>query len=75
MSDRPRVLLLNPPGGKLYIRDYYCSFSSKASYYWPPQDLICLSGVLDERFEVGVVDAIVGRLSPEACLEIGRAHV
>jgi radical SAM superfamily enzyme YgiQ (UPF0313 family) len=69
LSDRPRVLLLNPPGDKLYIRDYYCSFSSKASYYWPPQDLICLSGVLDERFEVGVVDAIVGRLSPEACLD------
>jgi anaerobic magnesium-protoporphyrin IX monomethyl ester cyclase len=69
MSDRPRVLLLNPPGDKLYIRDYYCSFSSKASYYWPPQDLIYLSGILDERFDVRVLDAIVRRRSPEDCLD------
>ncbi|MBM3295634.1 MAG: radical SAM protein [Candidatus Aminicenantes bacterium] len=65
----PRVLLLNPPGDKLYIRDYYCSFSSKASYYWPPQDLIYLSGVLDGSFEVRVLDAVVRRLCPEACLD------
>jgi hypothetical protein len=31
--DKDSVILLNPPGDKLYIRDYYCSFSSKASYY------------------------------------------
>lgn len=73
MSGRPRVLLLNPPGDRLYIRDYYCSFSSKASYYWPPQDLIYLSGILDERFDVRVLDAVVRRLSPEACLEEIRA--
>ena len=56
---KPGVLLLNPPGDKLYIRDYYCSFSSKADYYWPPQDLIALSGVLDAAFDVQVIDAIV----------------
>lgn len=56
---KPGVLLLNPPGDKLYIRDYYCSFSSKADYYWPPQDLIALSGVLDAVFDVQVIDAIV----------------
>lgn len=69
MTGKPRVLLLNPPGDKLYIRDYYCSFSSKADYYWPPQDLIYLSGILDERFDVRVLDAIVRRLSPQKCLE------
>ncbi len=58
---RSRVLLLNPPGDKLYIRDYYCSFSSKARYYWPPQDLIGLSGILDRDFEVHVLDAIIPR--------------
>jgi radical SAM superfamily enzyme YgiQ (UPF0313 family) len=57
------VLLLNPPGDKLYIRDYYCSFSSKASYYWPPQDLLALSGILNGAFEVRVLDAIVPRQS------------
>ncbi|MFC2165144.1 B12-binding domain-containing radical SAM protein [Acidobacteriota bacterium] len=67
---KKRVLLLNPPGDKLYIRDYYCSFSSKADYYWPPQDLIYLSGILDQDFSVQVVDAIINRLSEEQVLDI-----
>jgi anaerobic magnesium-protoporphyrin IX monomethyl ester cyclase len=65
---KPGVLLLNPPGDKLYIRDYYCSFSSKADYYWPPQDLIALSGILDAGFDVQVIDAIVPRKEPEDIL-------
>jgi len=65
---KPAVLLLNPPGDKLYIRDYYCSFSSKASYYWPPQDLLALSGILDADHEVRVLDAIVPRRSEEEVL-------
>jgi len=68
--NKKRVLLLNPPGDKLYIRDYYCSFSSKADYYWPPQDLIYLSGILDQDFSVEVVDAIINRLSEEQVLDI-----
>lgn len=63
------VLLLNPPGDKLYIRDYYCSFSSKASYYWPPQDLIVLSGLLDEAFRIDVLDAIINKIDARSCLE------
>jgi radical SAM superfamily enzyme YgiQ (UPF0313 family) len=70
MPDKKSVLLLNPPGDKLYIRDYYCSFSSKADYYWPPQDLIYLSGLLDQEFSVQVVDAIVNRLSEDQVLDI-----
>jgi len=62
------ILLLNPPGDKLYIRDYYCSFSSKADYYWPPQDLIVLSGLLDGAFQVQVLDAIIDKVRPEDCL-------
>ena len=63
------VLLLNPPGDKLYIRDYYCSFSSKADYYWPPQDLIVLSGILSEKYKVEVIDAIINKISKEKCLD------
>ncbi|MCJ7611672.1 MAG: radical SAM protein, partial [Candidatus Aminicenantes bacterium] len=62
------ILLLNPPGDKLYIRDYYCSFSSKADYYWPPQDLIVLSGLLDAAFRIQVLDAIIDKVGPEDCL-------
>lgn len=65
---REKVLLLNPPGDKLYIRDYYCSFSSKADYYWPPQDLIVFSGILGKEFDVQVVDAIINRIKEEECL-------
>ena len=62
------VILLNPPGDKLYIRDYYCSFSSKADYYWPPQDLIYLSGILNEEYSVRVIDAIINRQTEDDVL-------
>jgi len=64
-----RLLLLNPPGDKLYIRDYYCSFSSKANYYWPPQDLIVLSGILNGEYALEVEDAIINKTAETACLE------
>jgi len=38
-----KVLLLNPPGDRLYIRDQFCSHVSKGTYYWQPQDLLMLS--------------------------------
>ncbi|MBN1223121.1 MAG: radical SAM protein [Candidatus Aminicenantes bacterium] len=69
MPEKKKVILLNPPGDKLYIRDYYCSFSSKADYYWPPQDLIYLSGILDRDFSVTVVDAIINRISENDVLD------
>ena len=62
------MILLNPPGDKLYIRDYYCSFSSKADYYWPPQDLIYLSGILDEEYSVRVIDAIINKQTEDDVL-------
>ena len=33
-QDIQRVLLLNPPGDRLYIRDQFCSHVSKGTYYW-----------------------------------------
>lgn len=67
--DKKRILLLVPPADKQYIRDYYCSFSSKSGYYWPPQDLVVLSGSLSNRFELDVIDAIALKLSLQDCLK------
>ena len=73
-----RVLLLNPPGDKPYLRDYYCSHSAKGHYYWHPYDLVVQSGILSQCHEVGYLDAnlygysfgkaarLVHRFEPEA---------
>jgi anaerobic magnesium-protoporphyrin IX monomethyl ester cyclase len=65
-----KVLLLNPPGRRIYLRDYYCSHASKARYYWGPFDLIVLSGQLDADgdFDLTVLDAMHERLAPDACV-------
>jgi len=62
-----RVLLLHCPGDKVFLHDYYTSYSSKANYYWPPSDLILLSGWLRD-LDLHVLDAIAERLSGEDCL-------
>lgn len=69
-----RVLLLNPPGNKLFQRDMYCSNVSKGNYYWPSIDLLVLSGILGQNYEVDVIDAIIERLNPEDCLQKIQAH-
>ncbi|MGC9326350.1 MAG: B12-binding domain-containing radical SAM protein [Candidatus Hinthialibacter sp.] len=60
-----RVLLLNPPGDKPYLRDYYCSHTAKGYYYWHPYDLVVQSGILSRRHEVEFLDAIVNKMSPK----------
>lgn len=61
-----KVVLLNPPGDRLYIRDQFCSHVSKGTYYWQPLDLLMISGRLHaEGFELAVVDAIAEDLAPE----------
>jgi anaerobic magnesium-protoporphyrin IX monomethyl ester cyclase len=64
-----KILLFNPPGKNIYLRDYYCSHTSKARYYWGPFDLIVLSGLLSPHFELAVIDAIAKKLSPRQALE------
>ncbi|KAF0127103.1 MAG: Fe-S oxidoreductase [Elusimicrobia bacterium] len=64
-----KVLLLNPPGERLYIRDYFCSKVSQADYLTHPVDFVVLSGILAGEYEVGLIDAIAGKLSPESALE------
>lgn len=63
-----KILLLNPPGNDLHQRDGYCSVVSKANYYFPPQDLLILSGWLYSKFEVEVLDAIVSKIDKKRCL-------
>lgn len=60
-----RILLLNPPGERIYIRDYFCSKTTKSNYLFHPIDLVVLSGTLAEEHEVAVLDAVAERLDPE----------
>lgn len=53
-----KILLLNPPSKEYFIRDYYCSHISKGKYYWPPLDLLILSGIFRNYFQVQALDAI-----------------
>lgn len=62
-----RILLLNPPGSKIYTRDYYCSKISKSDYIYHPVDLLALSGTLAGCHQVDVLDAIADQLSPKEC--------
>lgn len=65
-----KILLLNPPGDKIYFRDYYRSKASKASYYYHPLDLLYLSGRFSKQdFDLDIIDAIADQLSPNDCLE------
>lgn len=64
-----KVLLLNPPGKQLYIRDYFCSKVSQADNMIQPIDLVMLSGILAQEYEVSFIDAIAGGLSPSVVLK------
>jgi anaerobic magnesium-protoporphyrin IX monomethyl ester cyclase len=61
-----RVLLLNPPGERVYIRDYFCSKTTKSNYLFHPVDLVTLSGTVGSEHEVGVLDCMAERLAPAA---------
>lgn len=64
-----KVLLLNPPGERLYIRDYFCSKVSQADYLTHPVDFVILSGILSGDYEVRLIDAIALKLTPGRTLE------
>ncbi len=57
-----RVLLLNPPGSEIFIRDYFCSKTTKSNYLFHPIDLLAMSGTLAQEHEVSVLDGIAERL-------------
>jgi len=73
--DKQRILLLNPPGDKNYLRDGYCSSVAKGDYFFPPADLLAISGVLgDERFDVFIMDCIAEDLLPADVLNSVEAN-
>lgn len=63
-----RILLLNPPGKRKYLRDYFCSKTTKGDYYYPPVDLVYLSGHFDND-SVYFLDAQIEKLNKYKCLE------
>lgn len=64
-----KVLLLNPPGKNIYVRNYYCSSTSKTNYLFHPIDLVMLSGRLAAwNNNLSFLDSIAERLSPEDSL-------
>lgn len=65
-----KVLLLNPPGSQPFVRDYYCSKVSKSNYLFQPIDLVMQSGILAERHQITVCDAIADSLTPEETLAL-----
>lgn len=69
---KPKLLFLNPPGKRVYLRDYFCSKVSQADYLNHPIDFIYLSGLLREQYELHLLDAIVDRLSSEKSLRCIR---
>lgn len=62
-KSKPKLLLLNPPGQRVYLRDYFCSKVSQADYLNQPIDFVYLSGLLREQYEIHLHDAIVERCS------------
>ena len=68
-----KVLLLNPPGKNLYLRDYYCSKISKANYINQPTDLLILSGIINQAHHVAVLDAVIENLDDRQTLSLIKA--
>ncbi len=70
MSNNSKILFLNPPGEKIYIRDYYCSKVSKAYYLPQPIDLVVQTSYFDRNeFDLKVLDAIAERKSVDSSLK------
>lgn len=74
MTPGGKVLLLNPPAPELVIRDYYCSKTTKSNYIFEPVDLLMQSGRFADHYQVKVIDAVVDRMSREACLSAIEAY-
>lgn len=64
-----KILLLNPPGSKRYNRDCFCSGSTKGNYSWQPTDLLCLSGILNTKHQITVLDATVNMMPEAECFK------
>lgn len=64
MSNKPKILFLNPPGDKIFIRDYYCSKVSKAYYLPQPVDLLIQSSFfIEDEYDVELMDCIADKIT------------
>ena len=68
-----KIFLLNPPGTRPYLRDYYCSKVAKADYLYEPVDLLILSGLLAGRHDVLALDCIALDMEAQEALQRIRA--
>lgn len=67
---KKKILLLNFPWKKLYIRDYYCSKISKGNYINAPIDLVMQSWTLNTgEFDLALIDGVVDNKTPEEILQ------
>ncbi|HHT9113657.1 MAG TPA: B12-binding domain-containing radical SAM protein [Candidatus Wunengus sp. YC65] len=64
-----KVLFFNPPGDKIYLRQYYCSQTSKANYIYHLVDFNILGGILHGHFDIEYLDAIVSNYNLKTCLD------
>jgi len=73
------ILLLNPPGATVYLREYYCSKTPKVPFTYHPVDLYYISGWLGSEYDLRVLDCIAENIGPAECLkrvsEIAPAEV
>lgn len=66
---KKKILFLNFPWKKIYIRDYYCSKVSKGNYINAPIDLVMQSWILNTwEFDLHLIDGIVEKKSPKKIL-------
>lgn len=64
MAEKKNILFLNPPGKKIYIRDYYCSKVSKAYYLPQPVDLLMQTAHFNKaEYTLKAIDAIAEKKS------------
>lgn len=70
----PTIVLVNPPGRRLYQRDWYDGCVAKGHYLWPPLNLLVQSGFLARVARVQVVDGMAERLTHEQALERVASH-
>ena len=76
MEKKTKIVLFNPPGDKIYIRDYYCSKVSKAYYLPQPVDLLIQSAFFTEdQYEITVIDAIAEKKNtPQVLNELTKIN-
>ena len=69
MTSEKSVVLLNPPGEQNYIRDYYCSKTSKSDYSYTPVDFLYIGAYLKSSCNLQYIDCIIDNISPDRLLE------